>query len=378
MYQAERGLFELRRDRRILLREKDGRRVLVAGVDGLGPDALRELVAAGEPLRLILTPHRAAVLGLGLVEGAAGAAAGGGAVSVLLPHSRTLEEVVELASSVLERIPDLADLRLAGPGEAAGLALARLARLLPAVVAVPADPARVPLLAERLASGALLEIPVEEVEALEATGPEDAVFVSEAPVPLASNEDARFLLFRESRGLVEHVAVCIGDPAGWERPVPVRLHSACLTGDLFSSLKCDCGEQLRRSIAHFAEHGGGVLLYLAHEGRSIGLGNKLRTYSLQGCGLDTVDSDAVLGFGPDERDYRAAVAMLRHLGVDEIRLLTNNPAKMEAVTRAGIRVAERVGLHGTLNRFNLPYVEAKVHRAGHFLEGMLAQKLRDA
>jgi len=367
MYQAERGLFELRQDRMLLVRDAEGASTLVAGVEGITHDTLHCMAWAEEPLRLVLSPHRASILGVPNLDEAH--------VSLLLPGARTPDDVIRLASHVIREMPDLADVRPATDAEWAGLTLARLARLIPAVVAVPVDLERVPGIQERLESGHLLQVTPEQVRAMDSEARVEAVFISEAPVPLATSENARFLLFRDSRGLLEHVAILIGDPAEWTTPVPVRLHSACLTGDLFASLRCDCGEQLARSLAYFADHGGGVLLYLAHEGRSIGLGNKLRAYALQGSGLDTVDADCVLGFGPDERDYGAAVTMLRHLGIEAIRLLTNNPEKVQAMEAAGIQVVARQGLHGTLNRHNLPYVEAKVRRAGHYLEGMLAQKL---
>jgi len=156
--------------------------------------------------------------------------------------------------------------------------------------------------------------------------------------------------------------------------VPVRLHSACLTGDLFGSRRCDCGEQLRGSLEHFDKRGGGVLVYLAHEGRGIGLGNKIRAYRLQESGLDTVDADGVLGFGEDERSYEAAVAILRHLDVERIELLTNNPNKVGAVEAGGIEVVTRTPLYGEINRHNLKYVQAKVNRSGHWLAEMIAQR----
>ena len=146
--------------------------------------------------------------------------------------------------------------------------------------------------------------------------------------------------------------------------MPVRLHSACLTGDLFGSLRCDCGEQLRGSLRIFAESGGGVLLYLAQEGRGIGLGNKLRAYLLQQEGLDTIDADGTLGFGADERRYDAAVEILRYLRIERIRLLTNNPEKVRALRDGGIRVIGRQPLYGTLNRHNVQYVTAKVQPRG--------------
>ncbi len=367
MYQAERGLFELRQDRMLLVRDPEGPSVLMAGVEGLTPETLHCLTSVEAGMRLIVSPHRASVLGL--------KEATSSHLSIGLSQAHTPNQILRLASEALQRLPELADARPATEAEWAGLTLARLARLLPAVVAVPVDPGGVPGIEGRIESGLLLEVTPAQVREMDQEARVEAVFVSEAPVPLATSENARFLLFRDSRGLLEHVAICIGAPEEWNDPVPVRLHSACLTGDLFGSLRCDCGEQLRLSLGYFARNGGGVLLYLAHEGRSIGLGNKLRAYSLQESGLDTVDSDCVLGFGPDERDYSAAVTMLQHLDIDTIKLLTNNPLKVEAMEAAGIRVEGRQGLHGTLNRHNLPYVEAKVRRAGHYLEGMLAQKL---
>ena len=173
------------------------------------------------------------------------------------------------------------------------------------------------------------------------------------------------------------MAIVIGARDNWPDPVPVRLHSACLTGDLFGSLRCDCGEQLRGSLRVFAASGGGVLLYLAQEGRGIGLGNKLRAYLLQQEGLDTIDADGALGFGADERRYYAGIEILRHLGIQRIQLLTNNPEKVRALREGGIEVVDRQPIFGTVNRHNLPYVMAKVQRAGHLLDEMLARPHRD-
>jgi GTP cyclohydrolase II len=203
----------------------------------------------------------------------------------------------------------------------------------------------------------------------------ELTYVSDGPVPLEEAEDARFMCFREANGLLEHVAIVIGNRESWPDPVPVRLHSACLTGDLFGSLRCDCGEQLRGSLRVFAASGGGVLLYLAQEGRGIGLGNKLRAYLLQQEGLDTVDADLTLGFGADERRYDAGIEILRHLGIERIQLLTNNPEKVRAVLEGGIQVMDRQPLYGTLNRHNIQYVTAKVNRAGHWLGEMLSGAL---
>src|SRR5690606_24980774 len=161
--------------------------------------------------------------------------------------------------------------------------------------------------------------------------------MSQSRVPLSEAIDCELALFRDEHGLGEHVAVLIGKP-DLDDVVPVRLHSACLTGDLLGSLRCDCGDQLRTAVGRIAELGGGVLLYLDQEGRGIGLANKLRAYALQDSGLDTIDADRHLGFLSDERSYEVAAALLQELGIARIRLLTNNPQKIEALRAHGIEV----------------------------------------
>jgi GTP cyclohydrolase II len=190
--------------------------------------------------------------------------------------------------------------------------------------------------------------------------------VAEARVPLADAETARLIAFRPGDGGSEHLAILIGspDPNG---SVLVRLHSACFTGDVLASLRCDCGDQLRGAIAAIAEAGGGVLLYLAQEGRGIGLVNKLRAYQLQDAGFDTVDANEQLGFDADERVYLPAAEMLRQLGFGTVRLLTNNPDKMAALERYGIRVVERVPHIFAANGHNERYLRTKAARSGHLL-----------
>jgi GTP cyclohydrolase II len=151
-------------------------------------------------------------------------------------------------------------------------------------------------------------------------------------------------------------------------PLPlVRLHSECLTGDVLGSLRCDCGEQLRDSLALVGEADAGVLLYLRQEGRGIGLVNKIRAYALQDGGLDTVDANLALGLPVDRREYASAAAILRHLGVGRIRLLTNNPLKQAALERHGVEVAERVPLIAAPNAVNNGYLRTKANRLGHLL-----------
>lgn len=164
----------------------------------------------------------------------------------------------------------------------------------------------------------------------------------------------------------EHLALIMGDVADAES-VLVRVHSECFTGDVLGSRRCDCGEQLDRSLAMVAKAGTGVVLYLRQEGRGIGLLDKLRAYNLQDQGFDTVDANLMLGHGADERDYTLAGLMLEDLGVNSVRLITNNPAKIRALEEAGMTVAERVSLEVAANTDNADYLLTKAERMDHFL-----------
>jgi len=368
MYEAERGLFDLRQGRALFVtgssEDRDAPGVLLITVETLSPQILESLRQVGTAPRLAITHRRADAMGL----------ANGGPpqdLSLGLNGDVRREQIWQLCTGVGSYTGRELDPRPATKPEVGGLTLARLGRLLPAVVGVLVNGNHASAVGAELASGAVLSVSTDQIQSLATNARVEVTHVSDGPVPLEHAEDARFMVFREGDGLLEHVAVLIGDQSRWPDPVPVRLHSACLTGDLFGSLRCDCGEQLRGSLQVFAERGGGVLLYLAQEGRSIGLGNKLRAYSLQHTGLDTIDADRVLGFGDDERRYDVAVEMLRHLGVERVQLLTNNPAKVSALCAGGIKVVDRQPLFGTLNRHNLPYVKAKVDRAGHWLNPML-------
>ena len=256
----------------------------------------------------------------------------------------------------------LGDARAADPAMQAALALCKRARLVPARV-TPA------LAAEQGAAlEAAQELRIDPADvALAAPARAGALRrVSDARVPMAAHEDCTLVLFREIDGDAEHVAIVVGRPAQWPAgaPVPVRLHSSCLTGDLLGSLRCDCGPQLQRAIERLAETGG-VLLYLAQEGRGTGLANKLRAYRLQDGGLDTLQADRHLGFREDERDFQAAAAMLGELGIRQIRLLTNNPHKIDALRSAGVDVVDRLPLHAPVNAHNARYMQTKQQRAGH-------------
>ena len=368
MYEAERGLFDLRRGRFLYVTAPEpsapDRGVLLATVEGLNRDSLEGLRRLSQgPVRLAVTHHRARAMGLTVDRSRD--------MSLSL-NGESADQILRLSSAIGSWAGKTRDLREASVPETGGLTLARLGGLLPAIVGAAADLVDAPELRSLIDTRAVLTATTSEIEVMAANVRVELTYVSDGPVPLADAEDARMLCFREANGPLEHVAIVIGTRESWPDPVPVRLHSACLTGDLFGSLRCDCGEQLRGSLRVFAASGGGVLLYLAQEGRGIGLGNKLRAYLLQQEGLDTIDADGTLGFGADERHYHAGIEILRHLGIERIQLLTNNPEKVRALRDAGIQVMDRQPLFGTLNRHNLPYVTAKVQRAGHWLDEMLA------
>ncbi|MDO8329743.1 MAG: GTP cyclohydrolase II [Fluviicoccus sp.] len=172
--------------------------------------------------------------------------------------------------------------------------------------------------------------------------------------------------FEEPQTGQEHVALSMGD-VGNGQPVLMRVHSECLTGDGFGSLRCDCGPQLEAAMQKVAEEGRGVILYLRQEGRGIGLVNKVRAYELQDQGADTVEANEQLGFAPDLREYSMCEDMLRHLGVTQVRLMTNNPLKVEALEKHGIQVVERVPLMTGRNPHNDQYLDTKQEKMGHLL-----------
>ena len=218
----------------------------------------------------------------------------------------------------------------AGASAGAAIQLAKHAQRLPALLIGAGNSAAV-----RTCEPPLVAVPAEAVAQYRRASAAALSFAAEATIPL-SGFSARFVVFRDGSGGTP-IAVIVGSP-DLTQPVPVRLHSACLTGDVFGSRRCDCGDQLRLALMQLAQHGGGIVLYLEQEGRGLGLANKIRAYRLQDGGLDTVDANSVIGFDDDERDYGIAVRMLQMLGCTRVRLMTNNPSKLDGLSRAGIDV----------------------------------------
>lgn len=361
MHQVERAIFDLRRGMPVVVDQ-----TLVYPTESIDPKLSDLLV--GQTPTLVVSKHRLSALNHPTNESA---------LALPLKPSpnpmwvdfQALHEAASSPETDLESMFDAT--RPATPAEEAALALMRRALLLPATLTVSLQDGLKQRVDDLIDNGTLLSVDARSAQNCYALSDGMVKRISEADVPLDKALKTRFILFREPDGLREHVAVVIGDREEWPEAPPVRLHSSCLTGDLFGSLRCDCGEQLQNAVAAIQEQGGGVLLYLSQEGRGIGLANKLRAYALQDTGLDTVDADQLLGFGEDERRYQVAVDILSALNIPKIHLLTNNPIKLDALASGGIEIAERGSLFGRVTDQNRRYLDAKQRRSGHWLEEVL-------
>jgi GTP cyclohydrolase II len=345
---VSRALGELQARRPIQI-NAPGEALFLLPVEGLDDRRLAEFRLLCQPVApdLIITPQRARALGL---EASAPIAVG-------LPETFDADGIFNLVAERKSR--STVEAKSTGPASMAAIQLVKLSRGLPAVLAAnmigrDVGPTRSLIVVD---AAAVDRFAVEAVASL--------AIASEALVPLASGVAARFIVFRDVAG-TDQVAIIVGTP-DFAEPVPVRLHSACLTGDVFGSRRCDCGDQLALALSRVEGLGGGIILYLAQEGRGLGLANKMRTYRLQDGGLDTFDANTTLGFDDDERDYGIAARMLQMLNCSRILLLTNNPAKLDGLTRAGIEVAARVPLEAPINPHNKRYLTTKAARSGHQL-----------
>lgn len=328
---------------------------LVLSAETLDAARLADLRALSGSAVLAVTVWRAETLKARVYDG--------DIARIVLPEDASLSLVRSLADPADDlRSPMKGPLTTQRDGSAdlhrAAIRLCKAARLLPAALVLLLDRP-----AEFAATHDLTLVPMSGVldDALSPLRP-----VISARLPLEVSEAGRLHIFRPDDGAEEHYAVEIGKP---DRSLPVlsRLHSACFTGDLLGSLKCDCGPQLRGALAQMGAEGQGVLLYLNQEGRGIGLANKMRAYSLQDQGFDTVEANHRLGFEDDERDFRIGAEILRKMGFSQVRLMTNNPAKVARMQETGIQVTERVPLKVGENRHNHHYLATKAKKSGHLL-----------
>lgn len=342
---VERAIAEVRSARAVVIAAGDVRLVVVAA-EAFDATMAGVLEGAGAAdASLVLAAPR--LNRLGSPRAQAGA--------VALPHL-DIARVTSLALKPETRLD--APVAPATPAQVAALELLALALVLPAAVVCSVP--------EGMAAG-LVTVEAHDIMAFRAAEVARLTIVGRAPVPLEGAPETEFVVFRGGDGLRDQVAIIVGRP-DLSRAVAVRLHSACLTGDLFGSLKCDCGDQLRDTVRRMAQGDGGILLYLDQEGRGNGISNKMRAYALQAQGFDTYDADAALGFDLDQRRFDFAAAMLRQLGVSAVRVFTNSPQKIEALNAAGLEVVADQRVLGRPTAENVRYLASKRDRAGHYID----------
>ena len=331
--------------------------VIMFSVETLTPQRLTQIKTLGTEAVLVITAQRANTLKAPAYDG--------DIARIALPKTVDTAWITAIANPADDlRAPMKGPLQCQRNGDATAhrvaIKLIKSARLLPAALVVPVSGA-----AEFATTNALTLLDLAATQThLAALSPLHPVI--HAALPTTVSDVGRLHVFRPEDGGEEHYAIEIGKPQR-DKPVLARLHSACFTGDLLGSLKCDCGPQLRAALAQMGAEGAGVLLYLNQEGRGIGLANKMRAYSLQDQGFDTVEANHRLGFEDDERDFRIGSKILKSMGFDQVRLLTNNPKKLEMMTAYGLTVSERVPLKVGENPHNQAYLATKAQKSGHLL-----------
>ena len=331
--------------------------MLVLAAETLTSERLKNVMALDGAPVLAITSRRAGTLKARAYDG--------NLARIILPKDVTLSWIHSISDPADDlRVPMKGPLIAERTGEAkvhgTALNLVKSARLLPAAV--------ICTLNHPAAFGLTHSLTVVDSAAaallLQANSPLHSVV--HARLPMESSEQGRLHVFRPENGGEEHYAIETGRPDR-HAPVLCRLHSACFTGDILGSLKCDCGPQLHAAMKQMGLEGNGVLLYLNQEGRGIGLANKMRAYSLQDQGFDTVEANHRLGFEDDERDFRLGADILKSMGFSQVRLLTNNPRKVEMMEQSGVQVTERVPLIVGENHHNSAYLATKANKSGHLL-----------
>jgi GTP cyclohydrolase II len=349
-HRVERAAGDFRRGVPVVIDGGDGNAAIVLAVETASDAALNQLASMFGAPTLILTHARAETLKVRLYSPEV----------VALPLEKDTR--ADAVRAIADPATDL-DHPMKGPfaasrdplpeAAAASVKLAKLAGLLPATL----------LYRGEAGASDFSRVSADDITNFHEATARALKIVMRAKLPLDGAEDAELVAFRPADGGPEHYALLIGTQT---EPALTRIHSECFTGDVLGSLRCDCGQQLKGAIAAIAKAGGGVVLYLAQEGRGIGMMNKLRAYRLQDEGFDTFEANKRLGFESDERYYDIAARMLALLGIASVRLMTNNPAKVKALESAGITVAERVPHAFAPTAHNRDYLRAKKD-SGHLL-----------
>jgi GTP cyclohydrolase II len=347
---CERAIDELRRQMGIIIQIDAASMMAFYPVEFLSEGLLNDVRRNGKNPLLLLTGTRARSAKL---------AGQSGDCFAIEAATLSLADMLVYADPLSEKAPAAATNANGNEVCTLSLKLAKYASLLPALIAVEISPDTLPPLMRNWH-----KLAAQDIRDYIASPLLDVVETAHAKLPTDTIENAQIVSFRSRYSTAVHLALVVGDIVKNDAPL-VRIHSSCVTGDILGSLRCDCGDQLKLAMERIAQEGCGILLYLHQEGRGIGITNKLRAYQLQEKGIDTFDANLMLGFEEDERDFAIAGAMLKKLGAPRIRLLTNNPHKIEAIEKHGIRVAERVPLIAASGKHNHAYLDAKAKKSGH-------------
>ena len=363
----ERAISELRRGGKIVISDPNSRNsVLLVASELIQKDTVQELSerALSRP-NIILSNNRCNAIGIKITDQSC---------SILIDKDWSLHDILSLCMPLTgHKIPIINGV-IAESNESIVfycLLILRQSRLLPAGLMSIVSNIAPENINQWAFNNNLIHINISDIKYYEQNTAESLVMSVKAKVPIAETENCEIIIFRPKDGGDEHFCLVFGKTrqidTELEHNTLVRVHSQCITGDVLDSLKCDCGQQLKQSIKIMAQANEGVLIYLAQEGRDIGLLNKLRAYSLQETGMDTVEANEDLGFNDDERLYYPVKEMLSQLKITKVKLITNNPRKVENLTKLGINVTERIPIKINPNKYNKKYLDTKSKKSGHIL-----------
>ena len=363
----ERAISELRRGGKIVISDPNSRySVLLVASELIQKDTVQDLSerALSRPT-IILSNNRCNAIGIQITDQSC---------SILIDKDWSLHDILSLCMPLTgHKIPIINGV-IAESNESIVfycLLILRQSRLLPAGLMSIISNVAPENINQWAFNNNLIHINISDIKYYEQNTAESLVMSVKAKVPIAETENCEIIIFRPKDGGDEHFCLVFGKTrqidTELEHNTLVRVHSQCITGDVLDSLKCDCGQQLKQSIKIMAQADEGVLIYLAQEGRDIGLLNKLRAYSLQETGMDTVEANEDLGFNDDERLYYPVKEMLSQLKITKVKLITNNPRKVENLTKLGINVTERIPIKINPNKYNKKYLDTKSKKSGHIL-----------
>ena len=360
----ERAISELRRGGKLVISDNStGCSVLLVASELILHDTISELskLALSRP-NIILSKNRSKALGIKNANEPC---------SILINNDWSTDDVLSICMPLTgHKIPEINGLL---PESNKGIVsscilLLRQARLLPAGLMTIISNISIEKINKWAFDNNLININISDIIYYEEVNANSLVMAVKAKVPISFTENCEIIIFRPKDGGNEHFCLVFGKSRTLKNEhALVRIHSQCITGDVLESLKCDCGQQLKQSIKMMAEADEGVLIYLAQEGRDVGLLNKLRAYSLQEKGMDTVEANEDLGFNDDERLYYPAKEILAQLNINNVSLITNNPKKVQHLINLGIKVNKRIPIKINPNRFNKKYLETKSNKSGHIL-----------